>query len=417
MCSMGNNEEPLLDGPVFVLPTRLTREATPTAAWITAAGWASGASRRWGHSWLLAPDGPITPEEARRRAAEPHAVGTFSSGWTRRLPTGPVTLAKDVRALLDGWRGRKRALRGPWRTGQVPFVWQRHALFERAGHELASALGCPLVLSVHALHVREASSWGIKRRGWANLVEHLGEGPMLLAADLIAAGSEEIASEIASFGVPGERIVVTPNEVDLDHFSFNVDARAEVRNRYGLSGFVVGWIGSFRSFHGLQAALEAIAELRKYRSDVQLMLVGEGANRPSIEALVQGLNVQEHVIFTGTVAYANMPAYISAMDATLMLSGHSEGFHYSPVKLREYMACSRPVIAHRTGEMARDLVDEETALLVDPDKPTQLAEAVSRIVDTPELAERLGAKAREHTAARGGWERPLATVAEALPTN
>lgn len=401
-----------LCGPVFVLPVSLKRGTSPAAAWITTAGWASGADSRWGTSWILAPDGVITSEEARRRAADPSPQGS-PRPWRRRLPRGAVTLAKDALAAGRGFRSRDRALAGPWREASVPFVWQRHALFEYSGLRLAEALGSPLVLSVHALQVREARSWGVPRKGWGSALERVGERPFLLAADLVAAVSEEVAEQVREQGVPHERIVVTPNEVDLDHFSFDPFGRERVRRCHGLDGFVVGWTGSFRSFHGLDVALRAVARLQRRRPDTSLLLVGDGIHRTRLEALSRELNLQR-VVFTGTVPYERMPEYISAMDATLVLTANANTFHYSPVKLREYMGCSRPVVAHRVGELARTLRDSETALLTEPDDPVALATALLHLAEEPALGQSLGTASRQTVVARGGWGRPVALVAEAL---
>jgi glycosyltransferase involved in cell wall biosynthesis len=406
---MAAPDDPSPAGPVFVLPSRLSDGAGPTAAWITAAGWAGAAATVWGDAWLIGPDGPVTLDAAQLRAAQPRPERARAR---RPLPVGAATLAKDLRALGEGWRGRARALRGPWRRGPIPFVWQRHALFERAGLELARAARAPFVLSVHALQVREARSWGVDRPGWGGLAERAGERPALRAADVVAAGSEEVATSARDLGVPAKRIVVTPNEVDLEHVAFDPAGRERVRRRHGLEGFVVGWVGSFRSFHGLEAALHAVAAVQRRRPDVTLLLIGDGLHRPRLEAEAQRLGLR--AVFTGTVPYADMPAHISAMDATLSLSGRTREFHYSPVKLREYMACARPVVAHRAGEMGRELADGETALLVDPDEPAGLATALLRLADDPALAERLGTAARRAVAARGGWQRPVATVAHAL---
>lgn len=399
-------------GPVFLLPASLRRGTGPTAAWITAAGWASGAEQLWGTSWIVANGDILTPNQARALAVR--AVSSkVRPPWRRRIPSEFLTLAKDVRAAALEWRERNKGLVGPWQHAAVPFVWQRHGLFVQRGRRLASYLDVPLVLSVHSLQVQEAAAWGVKRPGWESAVAWAGERPALQSADLVAAVSEEVAERVQAEGVLAERIVVTPNEVDLDHFSFDQASREKVRTHLALKGFVLGWAGSFRNFHGLEVALYAMAALELQRVDVTLLLVGEGVHRVRLEKLARTLGL-ERVVFAGPVPYGEMPGYLSAMDAALVLSAGHDNFHYSPVKLREYMGCARPVLAHRVGELERDLQHGSTAIMVDPNDSDALAQAIVELMSDPIRRQKLGENARRAVAARGGWQRPVAVVANAL---
>jgi len=398
---------------VFVMPSQSAGQIGPVAVWITAAGWASAAGRLWGSSWILTPEGVLTPDEAVAMATRPSARLPDGPGWRRLVPQVVRLGAKDVRQVARARRFRDLAARGPWDGSDLAFVWQRHDLFHTAGFRLAREHGKPLVLFVDAPLVWEARKWGVRRPGWGRLVELAGETPQFRSADLVACVSDEVAEEVGRRGVPADRIVVTPCGVDADAFSPNVSGEA-VRGRLGLEGrFVVGWVGSFRRFHGVDIALRAAALLRERVPDLALLLVGDGFERSAMERLAGELALR-NVVFTGTVAYPEVAEYIAAMDVALVLDRGDQGFHYSPLKLKEYMACGRSVVGPRVGELARHLIDGRDGLLVRPGDPAGLADAVERLSADPSLRLSLGATAREKALLGWTWDRQLATVLERL---
>ena len=176
------------------------------------------------------------------------------------------------------------------------------------------------------------------------MLERFGENPLLRSADLVLAVSEEVAEQVGRRGVPPERILVTPNGVDIHVFTPDADGES-IRVCDHLDGrFVVGWIGGFHKFHGLDLAIDMAARLKETIPELTLLLVGDGVERQRLESRVAKLGL-DNVMFTGTVGHSEVPAHIVAMDVALVLSPKDGLFHYSPIKLREYMACARPVVA------------------------------------------------------------------------
>ena len=103
-----------------------------------------------------------------------------------------------------------------------------------------------------------------------------------------------------------------------------------------------------------------------------------------------------------------------AMDVATVLADPRQPFHYSPVKLREYQACGRAVVATAVGEMARELRDGETAVLVEPGDVSALAAAFATLARDPALRDRLGTAARTEVVATASWARRFDTVDEML---
>lgn len=396
-------------GPVFVVPFDRSARGGPVAGLVGAAALTLAARDHHGDARLLGPAGPLDPDGVRT-AGWHQGAGGAPSRLAARLPLTLKTALKDARRLVRVAR-RNRSVGGRHLPAPPPaYVWQRHDLGFVAGERLARRAGVPFVLSVHALQVREGARWGTRRPLWGPLLERLAERPVLRRADLVTCVSEEVAAGVRGLGVPGERIAVVPNGVDTDLFAPG-RGRARTRATLGIGEGeqVVGWMGSFHRFHGLDVLLDAVARL----DGVVLLLVGSGHDLPRIRARARELGLDGRVRFTGAVPHVAVPGYINAMDAAVLVAAEG-GYHYSPLKLREYMACGRAVVAPAVGEPGRALADGEDAVLVPPADPGALASALGRVLADAGLRAALGRRARDRAVSDWAWATVLAQQEGAL---
>jgi glycosyltransferase involved in cell wall biosynthesis len=394
-------------GAIFVVAGPSTSQQGPIAALLSTAGWAGAAKRLLGASWVVTPGGILNPTEARRLGSGAALRSPDRTRLRRWLPDVAKTAVKDVRT----WRQSRRFMidaGGPWSRTDVAFVWQRHELFQRAGLRLARTLGVPSVLFVTAAQVREAEQWGTTRPGWGRWLERRAERPSLLGADLVACGSEAVVDEVLRIGVRDEQVLVTPTGVDLDVFAEPPDA-TPLRRRLGLGDrFAVGWVGSFRSFHAVEQVVQAASAV----PGAILLLVGDGPERCRVERLARDLDVP--AIFTGTVPHDQLPAYLAAVDVGVVLAPRGEPFHYSPLKLAEYLAAGLPVVAPATGQLVERLSDGVDAIVVPPHDVAALAAALRRLRDDPEERARLGKAARALAEAEWSWDHQVQRVVDAV---
>jgi glycosyltransferase involved in cell wall biosynthesis len=385
-------------GAIVVVPTVATGQQGPVAAWVSAAGWATAFRNLLGQVWVVTPDGRLQPDELRRRASAATLAPAAGPAWHRWVPVVANTARKDVRE----WR-RAQTFRvdpaGPWRDADVACVWQRHELFHTAGARLARTLGVPSIVFVPAPLVWQAHQWGVRRPGWGRWTERAGERTPLQSADVVACGSEAVAEQVRRIGVDDRRIVITPTGADLDLFR-SVPDRDALRHRLGLEGrFVVGWVGSFRRFHALDQAVDALDGL----DGATLLLVGDGPERGAVERLARQRGVALHC--TGTVAHDDVGGYLAAMDVALVLASKDQPFHYSPLKLAEYLATGVAVVAPRAGALPTQLRDGVDAMLVAPGDRRGLADALRVLRDDPTMRAGLGRAARSVAAERWSWDR------------
>lgn len=385
---------------LVVMPREVTAWPGAQALWITARGWAEAAARRFGAAWIVTPDGIWRPEEVPR-PLQPRA-------GARRLPL-PVTvatLAKDLRL-----RRRQASFRlpdaGPWTGSRVALVWEHHDLFNEAGRPWATARGVPLVRYVHAPQVWEARKWGVRRPGWGTFLE-AGERRRLAGADLVACVSSSVRDRLTGLGVERSRIVISPMGVDAAAFT---PEGPTARSSLALdpAAVVVGWTGSFRSFHGLEHVLTAFRAAAAEEPGLHLLLVGDGPMRAELETRSLALGLADRVTFTGAVSHAAMPALLRAMDLAVVSSSAQGGFHYSPLKLREYAASGLPVVAPDEGELS-ELATTAFVHLHPPGDPVGLAAALRRLAADPAARRAQGAAARAHAVAHWTWDARLSAV-------
>jgi glycosyltransferase involved in cell wall biosynthesis len=166
-------------------------------------------------------------------------------------------------------------------------------------------------------------------------------------------------------------------------------------------------------------ALAEAIKLMPAEARVRFLMVGSGVLRAEVERTLREAGAMGRVILTGAVGHERVPALLDACDVLasphVPLADGSE-FFGSPTKLFEYMAMGKAIVASRLGQIGEVLAHEETALLVQPGDARELGEAILRLVNAPELRERLGAAARREAVARHTWAHNAQRVLEAYKT-
>jgi glycosyltransferase involved in cell wall biosynthesis len=227
------------------------------------------------------------------------------------------------------------------------------------------------------------------------------------AATRIFVVSEVERQNLLGANVPDEKIIVNPNGVDTETFRSGVGGDA-ARHELGISEheIVAGFVGTFGPWHGVLTLAQAVASMPN-DSQVRFLLIGAGRFRDEVEQIIRDAGKERQVIFAGHVDHKKVPALLDACD--ILLSPHvpledGSDFFGSPTKLFEYMAMGKGIVASRLGQIGDVLVDEETALLVEPGNVSELTAAITRLANSPELRARLGDDARRVAVERHTWK-------------
>ena len=204
------------------------------------------------------------------------------------------------------------------------------------------------------------------------------------SADRVLAVTEVLKSMIVARGVAPERVVVIPNGIDPGRFA---DLPEPARDP---AEVVLGFVGFVRTWHGLDAVIKAMAAYAG-PPRLRLVIIGDGPARPELEALTASLGLGERVSFPGIAQPADVPRLVAGFDIALQPKVVA---YASPLKVFDYMAAGRAIVAPDQPNIREILADGQTALLFDPAVPDAMWQAIHRLIREPELRHRLGAAAR-----------------------
>jgi glycosyltransferase involved in cell wall biosynthesis len=396
------------ESAILVLPTTTADQLGPVAAWISTGGWASAVERQLGRAWIVTRHGVLSAQDVLSRAAARERAVPERPPLRRAAPTVVKTLVKDVREFRRARRFRVDA-DGPWAHDprRVAFVWQRHELFHTAGLDLADELRVPSVMFVPALVVWQAEQWSVFRPGWGKWLERHGEAGPLRRASVVACGTDVIADQVRRLGVDERRVLVTPTGVDLDAFAVT-HHRDDVRRELGITApFVVGWAGSFRPFH----ALDHLVRAASMAEGCALLLIGDGPERARIEVLARDLGVD--ATFTGLVPHDRLVRLLAAVDVGVVLAKADRPFHYSPLKVAEYLAAGVPVVAPDVPQLTERLEAGVNAAHFTAGEDADLARVLSELAADPTRVEALADGARR-SAGAWSWDHQVLRIRDAL---
>jgi glycosyltransferase involved in cell wall biosynthesis len=283
------------------------------------------------------------------------------------------------------------------REGPFDLVYERYSLWSHAGMDYAQAVGIPGLLEINAPLIDEQAHHRVLvDRARAEWVAHRVFGN----ASALIAVSHEVASYLREFPQAELRVKVIPNGVNPHRFP--ADLRPTFRPDPG--GFTIGFVGTLKPWHGLSTLTEAFQRLWADDPTIHLLIVGEGPERPRIEQELSESGSRFAVHFTGAVDPSEVPGLVASMDAAVAPYPFLSQFYFSPLKVYEYMAAGRAVVASRIGQLT-DLIEHEvTGLLCDPGNPHDLAGSLRLLRDDPRLRERLGLAARARIQREHSWE-------------
>ena len=321
--------------------------------------------------------------------AEPKSdAAGLLAGITRCLPRGLFELIEFLYNIPAYSRNLRLA-----RSSGVRLIYERHAFFLFSTALVARRLRCPLVIEVNELvgdpriRAQPLFSWLAR---WTDRF-------VFRRARLILTVSPHLKRRVEEYGVPPERVIVLPNAVSEEELAPPADPWP-IREVLPEPAFLLGFAGWLVEWHRLDFVIEALAAPEF--SSVVLVLIGEGPLQPALESQAQKLGVKLHC--AGPLPHARIPAALGAMDACVV--PHSNAYR-SPIKLFEFMAQARPVLAPRTEPIESVVTDGSEALLFTPLDVASFRECLCKMLNSRPLREQLGAAARRLVEEKHTWER------------
>ncbi len=265
-----------------------------------------------------------------------------------------------------------------WLLGQRADVYYFRDLLAASWFSRLSQRGA-VVVEIHSVSLRHARRYRSLSRRVARLI----------------AISHGVEDALAACGVAAEKITVAQDAVDLAAFE-RLPSRAEARAKLHLPApaHLVVYAGNLFPWKGVDTLIEATPDLPE---GTEVVIVGGSPDHlERVRHFVRARAI-EHVQLVGHRPPTEIPAYLAAADVLVLPTSAREpiGARFtSPLKLFEYMAAGRPIVASDVPS-SREVLTEETVIFVQPDSASSLAEGLSRALRDPEFSVKISKKAQE----------------------
>lgn len=277
--------------------------------------------------------------------------------------------------------------------------------------DVGRRLGIPVVYEIRAFWEDAAVDHGTQREGGLRyrLTRAL-ETRAVRRADQVVTICQGLRGDLIARGTPAGKIGVVPNAVDAEAFVPGAPPDPALRQRLGLAGCrVLGFIGSFYAYEGLDLLLAALPRMLAQAPDIRILLVGGGPQEANLKAQAQALGVADKVVFTGRVPHAEVSRYYDQIDL-LVYPRHAMRLTelVTPLKPLEAMAQGRLFIASDVGGHRELVRDGETGLLF---RAGDVAALARRALDALSLADggdALRAAGRRYVELERNWPRVVA---------
>lgn len=272
-------------------------------------------------------------------------------------------------------------------------------------------LGIPVVYEVRAFWEDAAVDHGTTtERSLRYALTRRLETSALRRADHVFTICEGLRRDIGGRGISKEKVTVIPNAVDIESFEPGGEPDSALKVELGLNGAdVIGFIGSFYAYEGLDLLLAALPLILKQRPEVRLLLVGGGPQDAALKAQAQGLGFADKVIFTGRVPHDQVQRYYDLIDV-LAYPRHSMRLTelVTPLKPLEAMAQGRVLVASDVGGHKELIRDGQTGVLFKAGSADALAQAVVNLLTNSNQWPAMRLAGREFVETERNWKNSVA---------
>jgi glycosyltransferase involved in cell wall biosynthesis len=352
-------------------------------------------------------------------------LGVFNSDRLQashygRLGLSGTALFKWIESGIRRLQGRLRfpylALFDSYRMAEAGYknlqgfnvIHERFNLLALGGAWASRKLGIPFVLEVNADLLEQRKFKGIQEKGLRRLFARWATRYCFKTAAKIICISADLKNHLSSqWNIEENKLAVLPCAADVEAFKPNHTSEF-IRRGLGLADEpVVIWVGGFYPWHDLDLLLESFAQVLQRNPDARLVLVGDGQTRSSVERKVLKNGLRHAVIMTGSIPHSDVPEILSIAEVAVVPTAPvtaSHGGTGTPLKLFEYMAAEKAIVATQLNHAAEVIEDGHNGLLVAAGDGKGFAEAMLTLLNNPLERARLGKNAREQAIKQHSWQ-------------
>ena len=280
----------------------------------------------------------------------------------------------------------------------------------RVGREL----GIPVVYEIRAFWEDAAVDHGTYAQdSWKYKLVRWMEGRVCRRADQVTVLCQGLKEDLIRRGIPAGKLTVVYNGIDPADFQRR-EPDAEYYQTWKVAGKnVIGFIGSFYRYEGLDLLVDAFARLAASRSDVVLLLVGGGETETRLKAQIQRLKLEDKVILPGRLPHDRIPGVYALMDI-LVYPRYSMRLTelVTPLKPLEAMAMGKALVASDVGGHRELIHHGQTGLLFPAGDMVALAEMLDRLMNDPEARKHMEEQESVWARREHSWDKTTAIYAE-----
>lgn len=281
------------------------------------------------------------------------------------------------------------------RRGKIDFIYERYFLFSIASMILARKYKIPIIYEVN-----DSSFLPRLRRLKATKIANTLEKNVLSKSDVIITVSNHFKKHLASAGILDAKIIVSHNAIDPD--IFNPEKVINVDIGISRDYMVLGFVGLFVEWSGLESLIHVFFKIHGKFSKTHLLLVGAGPEENKLRKIITDLGIQHHVTITGKVTHEEVPSYIHKMNICIIPKHET---YTSPVKLFEYMAMGKPVLAPGYDSIKEVIKNGWNGMLFEPNNNEDLLNVLEEVFKNGDLLKTLGANAAKDVLENYTWRK------------
>lgn len=297
----------------------------------------------------------------------------------------------------------------------VQVIYERRTS-PKIGYALNKTLKIPFIVEVNALVEEEIPLLRKEKKSPAvKRFKRVFRRRFFRKAERIVTVTESIKNAIQKdYDLNEERVVVISNGANTDMFRpMNQDS---CRRDLGFEGKekYLCFVGSLEAWQGVRHIIEAMPLILEGEPKAKLLIIGDGQQKKTLMEKTRELKLEERVVFTGWVEYQDVPKYINASDICVApLSKGREKSGSSAIKIYEYLACAKPVIAFEVPDLG--FLDERgCGIIVQRDNVPKLTEACLHLLGNDELRKNMGDKGRRVVVENYSWTNTAKKISELL---
>lgn len=332
---------------------------------------------------------------------QPSLIGRINSMVSRYVPEIIFELFEILYNVSSGNRLNKVL-----NKNHYGFIYERYAFLNWCGVWEARKTKTPIILEVNY------TSYTPLYRKRCSILKQLTkwiEKWVFKNANAIIVVSKYLEEQLNELGVNKNKIIVLTNAADPERFVIS-DNGNQLREKYNLTGkTIIGFVGGFYPWHGLDFLFKAFKTLNENNNDVALLLIGDGPMAKVLKKNTLESGLENKIIFTGQLSHKRLIEYISVVDIAVMPHSNEYG---SPMKIYEYMAMCKPVVAPRLGPLEDGITHGVEGLLFKLGNIEEFVVSLKTLINDKHLCEKMGTAGRERVLRQHNWQKNARAVIE-----